>query len=241
METILIQGAIPGELTGFKSLFKDGIEKEINGYYFYEVNYRNILLVFSITGVGIINAAIATMLAINNYSPNLVINQGTAGGHVPEIDYPDIVVGERVVYINNIETPEKGTGEGSDPLEWNMNNSFTFKYDTDENLVSIAKEVEYEGNLHVGTLGSGDLFSREADRINMLHGVLGELSEDMETAGTYKVCKTMEIPIIRIRIISNNELNKVFKYYETRDEAHLILNDYIMKFVDEILKSGMTN
>lgn len=72
--------------------------------------------------------------------------------------------------------------------------------------MELAEKTPYDGKLLRGKLGSGDLFSRETDRIDLLHTQFGELCEDMESAAVYKVCQTFHVPVIGIRIISNNEI-----------------------------------
>ena len=64
--------------------------------------------------------------------------------------------------------------------------------------------VGYE--FYTGILGSGDVFNREYDRIMWLQNQFHNLSEDMESIGTYCVCNQFQVPCIGIRIISNNEL-----------------------------------
>ena len=55
-------------------------------------------------------------------------------------------------------------------------------------------------------LGSGDLFSREIDRIHWMQEKKGELCEEMESVGTYECCRRFGVPCIGVRVISNNEL-----------------------------------
>ena len=50
-----------------------------------------------------------------------------------------------------------------------------------------------------GTLGSGDLFSREADRIAWLRARFGELCEDMESAAVYQACAAHGVPVVGLR------------------------------------------
>ncbi len=62
------------------------------------------------------------------------------------------------------------------------------------------------GTVIAGTLGSGDLFSKEKDRIMWLHETFGNVSEDMESFAVYAACRECQIPCVSIRVISNNEL-----------------------------------
>lgn len=62
------------------------------------------------------------------------------------------------------------------------------------------------GKVVSGILGTGDLFSKEKDRIQWLHDTFGHLSEDMESFAVYKACQECGISCVALRVISNNEL-----------------------------------
>jgi len=70
----------------------------------------------------------------------------------------------------------------------------------------IITTIFSSGKIVKGTLGSGDVFNREYDRIMWLQETFQNLSEDMESIGCYTVCEKFLIPCIGIRVISNNEL-----------------------------------
>ena len=63
-----------------------------------------------------------------------------------------------------------------------------------------------KNKVYTGTIGSGDVFNREIDRIDWISNNFGNLCEDMESIGVYSVCNKFNIPCIGIRIISNNEI-----------------------------------
>ena len=213
MKTIVVQGAVRGELSVLEQLLPGGEWRENSGYPFYETALGGSRVVLSRTRVGTIHAAVSTTLAALTYRPDCVINQGTAGGHTREMRVGDMVLGETAVYINNMRSPLRGRGEGSNALEWWPGERRSFSLPADPRLLAIAQSVAYDGRAVTydgravtGRLGSGDLFSRETDRIDRLHAQLGELCEDMESAAVYKACADFSIPVLGVRVISNNEL-----------------------------------
>lgn len=106
-----------------------------------------------------------------------------------------------------MQSPIRKKGAGSNALEWiPLETKGSALLEADPKLVRAAEQTPYAGTLLRGRLGSGDLFSRETDRIDLLHAQFGQLCEDMESAAVYKVCHLYRIPVIGIRIISNNEL-----------------------------------
>lgn len=232
MKTILVQGAMMREIEQLTENLPEGKKTKYNGYFFYETSLNNTQIIISQTKMGIMNACIATQLAIEKYQPDLVINQGTAGAHVRDLTVGDIIIGETAVYINSIRTPARKKGEGSNAMDWHPGNSSSFIINADPQLLQLvgkfSSQISYDGKIICGRLGSGDLFSKETDRIDLLHSQLGELSEDMESVAVYKVCQTFDVPVIGIRVISNNEITgnedveKQFEIAETKLQKYIL-------------------
>ena len=160
----------------------------------------------SLTGRGLFNACISTQLAIEQFKPDLVINQGCAGAHKKELKTGNIIIGTKSVYINNFKTPTKKENEGSNSLEWLPHKTRSYCIDSTNKYIDFAKQVESKNTAKLGVLGSADIFSKEYDRIVFLNSIFGEDCEDMESVAVYKVCETFGVDRIAFRIISNNEL-----------------------------------
>ena len=101
-------------------------------------------------------------------------------------------------------------------------------------MVEKALSIPYEGKVLCGRLGTGDVFSKEADRIDLLHSQLGEISEDMESVAVYNVCEKLNIPFIGIRVISNNELTGNSDIEKQFEIAQTKLQLFIFKFLTEL-------
>lgn len=185
----------------------------VNQYTFYEGVIHDYPVVVCHCLVGTINAAVATYMAIEKYQPIAIISEGTAGAHGKNIHKGDIVVGEKCVNIVSSKTPHKKEGEGSDSLNWELVNFFSGEdvrlvyQHGDKHLVELAKKVYYaNGKVHFGTIGSGDVWNNETDKILWLNKNLGTLCEEMEGIAVYTVANNFSIPVLGIRIISNNEI-----------------------------------
>lgn len=235
---ILVQGAVRGELNELLRRLPGGETKTINGYDFYETGLSRRKIIVSTTGVGIMNACIATMTAIQAYHPCCIINQGTAGGHTRDAAYGDIVIGSSSVYLNNMRMPLKAKGEGSDALAWRPGRSNTVEISADERLIEAAKAVPHAGRVIVGRLGAGDIFSREADRIDWLHEQMGHLCEDMESVAVYKACAAAGVPVLGLRIISNNELTGPRDDAEKYSKAQTDLQLFVWKLLEKLCVEG---
>jgi len=50
------------------------------------------------SGIGKVASALASALLIETFSPDLVINTGSAGGFDPDLDIGDIVIADSLMY-----------------------------------------------------------------------------------------------------------------------------------------------
>ena len=208
-KTILIQGAMDIEVEYLISKLSNVEEQEISGFQFYVGIINNLKIIVSKTNIGTINATMATSIGVIIFKPDIVINQGIAGSHRPDIHIGDIIIGEKCCNINSYSMPQKIEGEGSNPFEWEPNKRAKDVKYADKDVLKDVKKYFEENNVrqtYVGIIGSGDVFSREIDRINWINKKFNNLCEDMESIGTYSVCSSFNIPCIGIRIISNNEI-----------------------------------
>ena len=228
--TILIQGAMDSEIDVLLSFFKIEKVKTVAEYVFHIAHYKKNKIVISKTGVGLINASVATTVAVNEFHPTLVINQGCAGGHLPNVNVGDVIIGEKSVYINNFATDAKGLGEGSDSLCWRPTKR-SYSVPSTEKYLRIADNMSFDGRKTVGILGAGDMFSKEVDRIRYLHSLFGQLCEDMESVAALKVCEMFNIDRIAFRIISNNELTNETPNWAVCKK----LQELVISFVDKIV------
>ncbi len=210
MKKILIQGAMFSEISYYldQECFQNVEEVVINGFPFYRGKVDDKIIIVQLTKMGTINATMATMTALYEFQPDVVINQGTAGAQVKELRSGDIIIGKQAVNVHSLEMPARDYGEGIAPKEWAK--MHTEYLEANEELVSfferkMRKNIQ-AGNLITGILGTGDLFSKEKDRILWLHATFKNLSEDMESFAVYQVCRECGVPCVGIRVVSNNEL-----------------------------------
>lgn len=210
MKRILIQGAMESELCWYREqpCFAGVSEENVHGFSFWRASYETCELILQLTKMGMTNAALATMTAIHAFQPEVIINQGTAGAQVRELKRGDIVIGTQAVNVHSLEMEKRGLGEGMAPEDWcGMHTEYI---PADKELISLFEDrignCTKAGKVVSGILGSGDLFSKEKDRILWLHDTFRNLSEDMETFAVYAACQACHIPCVGIRVMSNNEL-----------------------------------
>ena len=213
----------------------------ISKYKFYEGTINDYPVVICHCRVNEINAAIVTLMAIQKYHPIAIINEGTAGGYGESIHKNDIVIGTSAINLASVKTPQKKKGEGSNSLEWTMigffdddeGNRKDFQK-ADENLVNLAKKIEYKnGTVHFGVVGSSDNWNSEADRILWLNKELGALCEEMECISIYTVANNFNIPVIGIKVISNNDMINESFDTSTALSSQTFTYDLILKIISE--------
>lgn len=167
------------------------------------------------TLVGTINAATAAMLCIERFSPRCVILAGTSGAHDPALHRGDMILGEHFVEIGSYLAPHGDRGAGCFPEHWELPGvemktaqgvaQVKFLH-ADEALLTLAETLRNpHGILRRGTIGSGDTWNRELDRIAWLREHLGTDCEEMEGFGVAQVCTARGVPMLGVRIISNSE------------------------------------
>lgn len=234
MKKVLIQGAMDIETDFLREQMKKLPEYELckeNGLEFHMADAGSKKLIVSTTGMGTVKAAMATTYALEKFHPTIVVNQGTAGAQTKELSVGDMILVESAVNINQMSMPKKELGEGSDPFSWEKG-SQTAYYDADKTLMELCSKIEYtSGRMRKGRIATGDIFSRETDRIIWLEETYGTCAEDMETAAVFEVCEAFATPCMSLRVISNNEL----KGAEFNEETARLLQEYVWKITYEIL------
>lgn len=212
---IAVQGAVDTELGPLVEALGNPEPRDIRGFRFWEGTIDGKRVVVSRTEVGMVHAAMATMILIQEYAPRVILNQGTAGGVNPELVTGDIVLGRASVPFGGVRTTQRERGDGVDIDSWEQlsvllrEDGERVRYQSftaDAELLRTALAVPYAGGKLVqGVVGSADQWNREVDKLLWAHEVYGIDSEDMESAAVHQVAHIYDIPFLAIRIISNSE------------------------------------
>lgn len=221
---ILIQGPMPIEAEKFAArLEKVKVEKS-GTFVFYKGKLNNYPVIVAKTGKGMENTAAATAIAIEKYNPIAIINQGTSGGHDPNLNVFDIVLGKRTTNIGSLKTGHLEENHGIEPTTWipmdlmasegsageDPNAEKIRYYEGDKDLLAAANAVKdkyTKGKVVEGTIGSADVWNNEVDRINWFHTKYGTSVEEMEGAAAAQIAKAYDVPFLGIRVLSNNKTN----------------------------------
>ena len=220
---IVVQGAMPIETDRLVAKLENAKAEQIGAWTFWRGTIDGYPVVVSKTMKGVASAAAATALAIEQYHPIAVINQGTAGGHDPALHLYDIVLGVSAVSTGAFRTQFRPAGRGSNPLDWrpldltagegtsnDPNARRIARFDGDANLLAAAHAAESSysrGRVVDGVIGTSDMWNDELDLIARFHSEYGTSVEEMETASAAQVAKQFSVPFLGIRIVSDNITN----------------------------------
>lgn len=209
------------------------------GFTFYEGNINDKKIVIMLSGVGVINVSSGLMVAMMEYNISFIVNYGIAGAMSKDIHTKDIIIGTNVCNINSYRTLELKEGEGTNPNTWEL---LTFlsgqpdryiEYNSDSKLLELVEDIKYDnGNIIYGKIGSGDVWNREVDRILYLNNKYDIIVEDMESIGIYNIACKYNIPVIAIKIISDNSLIKE----EYNRDVGIYLQDFIFEYLKWVIE-----
>ncbi|MCA0971374.1 5'-methylthioadenosine/S-adenosylhomocysteine nucleosidase [Halobacillus litoralis] len=223
-QPIIIQGPMPIEAENFAAKLENVEEETSGNFLFYKGYVEDYPVIVMKTGKGMENTAAATAIAIEKFNPAAIINQGTSGGHDPDLHVYDIVLGKRTVNIGSLKTGHREDEEGIAPTEWipmdlmasegsagEDKDAENIRYfEGDEGLLEAAnavKDTHEEGKVVEGTIGSADVWNNEVDRIQWFHENFGTSVEEMEGAAGAQIAKAYDVPYLGIRTLSNNKVN----------------------------------
>lgn len=219
-ETILVQGAMDIETEYLIKALSNPVKEQIASWTFWKGEIGNKTVIVSRTEIGITNASAATTIGIMKYSPNLIINQGTSGGHDPKLHAGDIVLAEKVINIGAVRTERKEYGIPADDKDGiffedvqrirdSKGNTVDYPYfSSEKKIIDIAKKIDYKnGKIVVGTIGTADQWNRELERIKFIHERYNTSAEEMETVAAAQVSKAFNIPFMGVRILSNTDIH----------------------------------
>jgi adenosylhomocysteine nucleosidase len=221
---VVLQGAMDVEVQQLASRL-DGVRVEkVGGWTFWRGTIDGYPVVVSKTMKGVSNAAAATTIAAEHYRPTAIINQGTAGGHEPQLHLYDIVLGTYAVNIGAFKTADRADGQGSNFLEWTPMDLMASdgsaaadprahtmrRFQGSPELMAAAVSVKSryrQGRVVQGVIGSSEMWNNELDRVNWLHREYGTSVEEMETASAAQIAGLFDIPFLGIRVVSDNITN----------------------------------
>ncbi len=228
MKKIGIIFAMNEELEETKKLFNNVIIHLIYDLKIYECVNDNVTCYLLESGIGKVNAARSTQILIDNMDVDCILNVGVAGSVSKDVNKCDIVIADKLVQHDfNLMVFNRERGEIPNIGKY-MN--------CDEKLVSLAKKIDIDTNVHLGVVASGDIFISDENMGAKINKKFDVLCVEMEGAAIAQVCQLCNIPFLVVRAISDSPYEK--DNHITFDEFLKISSNmaakFIMKFVEMI-------
>lgn len=234
---IIIQGALHNEINYLLETFKPIKQTSIGEYIFYECVYRDFPIIISKTKMGEISSAIATTLAIQNYSPLFILNQGTAGALVEWLNKNDIILGKKIYYLSQFSTDKNKENEEINP--WKNNEYRTIdneiiSYNANPKLLNWLQNLDIlkKNNIYFDNIGSGDIWTKDINDMKRYNKEYDVVCEAMECSGAYLAANSLQTPLISIRVISNNEIKNQEYDEQTSISSQKMAIDIINAFLE---------
>lgn len=199
VKTVVIIGAMEQEISLLKNLMHHLKEEKFGNFSFFCGKLFNKDIILTQSGIGKVNAAIATVLAIQQYRPDCIINTGSAGGIGQGLRVGDVVIGTLIAH-HDVDVTAFGYVYGQIPA---MRPAF----ESHERLVGVARTAAREfkdAKIVKGLIVSGDQFihtSGQAEKIR--ERFFGVQAVEMEAAAIAQTCEQFGVPFVIIRAISD--------------------------------------
>ena len=198
-KTIVIIGAMEQEISLLKNLMHHPAEERFGNFLFFKGKLFNKDVILIQSGIGKVNAAIATALAIHQYKPDCIINTGSAGGIGPGLRVGDVVIGTLIAH-HDVDVTAFGYAYGQVPA---MRPAF----ESEEQLVSVARMAAREfkdAKILKGLIVSGDQFIHTPEQAAKIREhFFGVQAVEMEAAAIAQTCEQFKVPFVIIRAISD--------------------------------------
>jgi len=199
-----IIGAMEPEVAILKTKLTNPITTTYAGFEFHQgqLNGNDVVIVQS--GIGKVAAALATVLLIDKFSPDYVVNTGSAGGFDQKLKIGDIVIGDELRY-HDVDVTAFGYEIGQLPAN-------PAAYIPHATLVEAANRgveqlsQQNEDNIQaiVGLITSGDTFmTTDADIAKARANFPTMAAVEMEGAAIAHTCHQFNVPFVVIRSMSD--------------------------------------
>lgn len=243
-------GAIPEEINGVVSLLTDKQEHRIGKrtYYTGLLNNQNVVVVYS--RIGKVAAATTVSTLILEFKITELIFTGVAGGIDSSLKIGDIVLGQSLIQHDMnaqplfpaYEIPLLGKAyfdADTDKLE--LAKTAILELLEQQHLHQVISDKDlnkfniHQPQLHVGLIGSGDLFfSTNTQKEKLQANIKNVLCVEMEGAAVAQVCYEFGIPFIIIRTISDQADDHSTIDFQSFIEK--ISNVYSIEIIKNIIK-----
>ena len=149
----------------------------------------------ALSGIGKVNAALATAALIRESRPDAVISIGCAGSFAEGVGVGDIIIASETAYH------DVWCGPGNEPGQVQ---GLPASFGADPMLLACASSLSDSAKVHCGLICTGDRFIETIEEDRKILELFPEaLACDMESAAIAQVCYLKHVPFMCFRIVSD--------------------------------------
>ncbi len=195
------------EVTLLRSKLESIQEIQHGGMVFYTGKLHDTDVVLVRSRIGKVNAASATTLLLREYRPRYVINTGSAGGLLNQIQrFGDVLIPDRLAH-HDVDVTAFGYRPGQIPgqeADYPAHPLLVEK--AEEAMENLLKEGIFPPGTrhHRGLLVSGDSFIADPEKAARIRKTFpNAVAVEMEAAAIAQVCVNFEVPFVVTRALSD--------------------------------------
>ncbi|AYN24836.1 5'-methylthioadenosine/adenosylhomocysteine nucleosidase [Buchnera aphidicola] len=193
-----IIGAIEQEIKKIKETIDNLTTEKIGNIKIYKGKFKKIEIFLIRSGIGKVSASISTMILINLFQPDFIVNSGSAGSLNSSLKIGDIIIPKQTCY-HDVNLTNFGYSRGQVP-------QYPKKFKTNKYLHEILKKIaiNFKFKFLTGLLITGDSFIRGNNFIKKIKNQFSSaIGVEMESTAIGQVCYQFKIPFIVIKSISD--------------------------------------
>lgn len=146
------------------------------------------------SGIGKVNAALATRDIIDTFHPDAVVSTGVAGGTGAAAGILDVVVADRLAYH------DVWCGPGTEPC---VPDGFGPYFNADTDILALPALAPRPGVMQ-GLVCSGDSFISTADEVAEIRRKQPDvMAVEMESTAIAHACAIAGVPMVAVRVVSD--------------------------------------
>ncbi|MDR2817258.1 MAG: 5'-methylthioadenosine/adenosylhomocysteine nucleosidase [Oscillospiraceae bacterium] len=196
-----IIGALSKEIDQLIAQIDEPQEEIISRVKFYFGKLCGQEVVVAKSGVGKVNAAIATQTMILKFKPELIVNSGVAGAISPDVEIGDIVIASQVVQ-HDVDTSALGDPVGFiSGLDLVMVECHKEK---SQELLEVARVVAGQNRATLGVIATGDNFVSKREDGEWINRQFGAVAVEMEGGSVGQSCFVNTVDFCVVRVISDS-------------------------------------
>ncbi len=226
-KTIKVGMIIAVEVEAFIRAYENKYDKfKVNGFDVYIVKYNSVEIFAIHSSAGQVFAAAATMLLINEYNVDIIINYGIVGSLIEDLKICDKCIVDKVVHYS-FDTSDVDDCEVGRHLEYE-----DVYIPTSKQLIEMAYKVD--SDLKLVYCASGDKFISDSNEKRDLNKKFNAHICEMEAAGILLIADRANVPCLIIKTISDSITGGSEEYKKSFHESSQLCMEIIKKIISNL-------